>query len=171
MNNKWRDFIISEAEEDLNLYHISNERRKKELEDNPVPFRKKPGDFLELEKKGNKYILDSLHDLTFDMVRAVFTKKYKTPHFIRPQTGEWSFSDYAGGKNVGSSNGINDTQSLNWYKEEIIDKFGDSQVLLDPEAVVHIQPINPKLAKGDETYGKGVMAYYKSKKSGDFSGD
>ena len=86
-------------------------------------------------KEDRQETIISLDDLTFDMLKQVFSDNYKDVHFIRPQTGEPYYRDAISLPNWDdSSTSIGDTVALNHWKEEMSGHYGNVDILLKPEA-------------------------------------
>ena len=107
-------------------------------------------------------------DLTFDMLRNIFTSKYQDlrDSDVRPTYKDPIYLP----KGDGSSNGIIDDIALNNYKEYIMDRVGDVEIILDPTTNKgRIE--DPAFKDREERLGRGIQSYYNSKKSGEFTGD
>ena len=86
-------------------------------------------------KEDRQETIISLDDLTFDMLKQVFSDNYKDVHFIRPQTGEPYYRDAISLPNWDdSSTSIGDTVALNHWKEKMRGHYGNVDILLKPEA-------------------------------------
>ena len=86
-------------------------------------------------KEDRQETIISLDDLTFDMLKQVFSDNYKDVHFIRPQTDEPYYRDAISLPNWDdSSTSIGDTVALNHWKEEMRGHYGNVDILLKPEA-------------------------------------
>ena len=139
----------------------------------PLNPTKPLSSFPELQQSEGKFKLEKLSDLSFDMLKAVFSDRYQRPdsHWSGNQGDGWSYSDDVTGKMSDASRPLSDQSSLESYKERMIKAYGDVPVILDPKAVTQVQPISKELDKAEATYGAGVQAYYDSKKSGEYTGD
>ena len=107
-------------------------------------------------------------DLTFDMLRNVFTSKYQNfmDSEVRPMYRDPVYLP----KGDGSSNGIIDDIALDNYKEYIMDRVGDVEIILDPTTNKgRIE--DPVFKDREERLGRGIQSYYDSKKPGEFTGD
>ena len=107
-------------------------------------------------------------DLTFDMLRNIFTSKYQDlrDSDVRPTYKDPIYLP----KGDGSSNGIIDDIALNNYKEYIMDRVGDVEIILDPTTNKgRIE--DPAFKDREERLGRGIQSYYNSKKPGEFTGD
>lgn len=107
-------------------------------------------------------------DLTFDMLRNIFTSKYQDlrDSDVRPTYKDPIYLP----KGDGSSNGIIDNIALDNYKEYIMDRVGDVEIILDPTTNKgRIE--DPAFKDREERLGRGIQSYYDSKKPGEFTGD
>ena len=139
----------------------------------PLNPTKPLSSFPELQQSEGKFKLEKLSDLSFDMLKAVFSDRYQRPnnHWSGNGGDGWSYSDDVTGKMSDASRPLSDQRSLEGYREGMIKTYGDVPVILDPKAVTQVQPISKELDKAEATYGAGVQAYYDSKKSGEYTGD
>ena len=107
-------------------------------------------------------------DLTFDMLKNIFTSKYQDlrDSDVRPTYKDPIYLP----KGDGSSNGIIDNIALDNYKEYIMDRVGDVEIILDPTTNKgRIE--DPAFKDREERLGRGIQSYYDSKKPGEFTGD
>jgi len=107
-------------------------------------------------------------DLTFNMLRSIFTSKYQDlrDSDVRPTYKDPVYLP----KGDGSSNGIIDDIALDNYKEYIMDRVGDVEIILDPTTNKgRIE--DPAFKDREERLGRGIQSYYDSKKPGEFTGD
>lgn len=107
-------------------------------------------------------------DLTFDMLKNIFTSKYQNfmDSEVRPMYRDAVYLP----KGDGSSSGIVDNIALDNYKEYIMDRVGDVEIILDPTTNKgRIE--DPAFKDREERLGRGIQAYYDSKKPGEFTGD
>ena len=150
-----------------------NLRLKLELILHPLNPTKPLSSFPELQQSEGKFKLEKLSDLSFDMLKAVFSDRYQRPksHWSGNGGDGWEWSDDVTGKMSDASRPLSDQSSLEGYREGMIKTYGDVPVILDPKAVTQVQPISKELDKAEATYGAGVQAYYDSKKSGEYTGD
>ena len=107
-------------------------------------------------------------DLTFDMLRNIFTSKYQDlrDSDVRPTYKDPIYLP----KGDGSSNGIIDNIALDNYKEYIMDRVGDVEIILDP-TTNNGRIEDPAFKDREERLGRGIQSYYNSKKPGEFTGD
>ena len=122
-------------------------------------------------------------DLTFDMIKNIFTNKYQEPSGTRmqPDGKEGPMYRYFDAVNLtngdGSSKTILDAKALEQWKSGILGIKGinpDVEVTLSPEGDQYGRNsfINDPIFKDrEERITKGISDYYDSKKSGDFTGD
>ena len=139
----------------------------------PLNPTKPLSSFPKLQQSEGKFKLEKLSDLSFDMLKAVFSDKYQKPkdHSSDIPGDGWSYYDHVTGKLWDSARPLSDEGILEFYKEGMIKTYGDVPVILDPKAVTQVQPISKKLDDEEAVYGAGVQAYYDNKKSGEYTGD
>jgi hypothetical protein len=120
-----------------------------------------------VRQEGNKYIV-SISDLTFNLLRDIFTTKYQNflDSDVRPM--------YRDAVNLpqgdGSSKKIIDNVALEDYKDYIMSRVGNVDIILDPTAdSLNMAVINdPKFKKREAGIGKTISSYYgKGKNEGD----
>ena len=107
-------------------------------------------------------------DLTFNILRSTFTSKYQDlmDSDVRPTYKDPVYLP----KGDGSSSGIIDDIALDNYKEYIMDRVGDVEIILDPTTNKgRIE--DPTFKDREERLGRGIQSYYDSKKPGEFTGD
>lgn len=107
-------------------------------------------------------------DLTFDMLKNIFTSKYQDfmDSEVRPMYRDAIYLP----KGDGSSKGIIDSIALEDYKNYIMSKVGNVDIILDPttnKATIE----DPKYKEREAGIGKSIMSYYDEKKPGEFTGD
>ena len=85
----------------------------------------------------NEEVKTNLKDLTFDMLVNVFPDNYKKVQFTRKQPNGEEGNYYRDSINLpnwdDSSTEIGDISALEDYKEKIISRFGNVEILLKPE--------------------------------------
>ena len=113
-------------------------------------------------KEDRQETIISLDDLTFNMLKQVFSDNYKDVHFIRPQTGEPYYRDAISLPNWDdSSTSIGDTVALNHWKEEMSGHYGNVDILLKPEAenwFDKVEIIDDKYKTAKSKFIKGKMS-------------
>jgi len=145
MNNKWREFILGP------MIHEG------------------------VGQAGNTYVVN-LSDLTFEILKDAFPNKYQEVRSTRIQpdgTEGPTYRDYVTAPVVGAARGIIDMKAFEQWKDEIMEKYGDVEVTLDPTAshLTNVKIKSDKFSKASQSYGRGVQSYYDSKKSGEYTGD
>ena len=150
MNNKWRNFVVGA------LIHEN------------------------IREQGGNFIV-KVKDLTFDMMKDVFTDRYQTVHFTRMQPNGEEGPAYRDAVNLtngdGSSQTIIDSKALEQWKSGILSIKNidpDVEVILNPKGDQYGRKSSiedPVFKDREERIGRGISAYYDSKKSGDFTGD
>ena len=117
-------------------------------------------------------------DLTFDIVKNAFNDKYQDIHFTRKQPDGSEGPYYRDGVGFtngdGSSSMIGDMNALETWKSEILNDFGNVEVILNPMGNQYGQKVfieDPKFKEREARIRKSISAYYDSKKSGEFTGD
>ena len=96
-------------------------------------------------------------DLTFDMLKSIFTSKYQDfmDSEVRPMYRDAIYLP----KGDGSSKGIIDSIALDDYKDYIISRVGNVDIILDPttnKATIE----DPKYKEREDRLGKDIMSYY-----------
>tara|TARA_R110000782_G_scaffold233789_1_gene319955 strand:+ start:404 stop:829 length:426 start_codon:yes stop_codon:yes gene_type:complete len=85
----------------------------------------------------NEEVKTNLKDLTFDMLINVFPDNYKNIQFTRKQPNGEEGNYYRDSINLpnwdDTSAAIGDISALEDYKEKIISRFGNVEILLKPE--------------------------------------
>ena len=113
-------------------------------------------------KEDRQETIISLDDLTFDMLKQVFSDNYKNVHFTRPQTGEPYYRDAISLPNWDdSSTSIGDTVALNHWKKEMRGHYGNVDILLKPEAenwFDKVEIIDDKYKTAKSKFIKGKMS-------------
>ena len=122
-----------------------------------------------------------IKDLTFDMMKNIFTDRYQTVHFTRTQPDGEEGPAYKDAVSLtngdGSSQTIIDPKALEQWKSGILSIKGispDVEVILMPKGDRYGQKSSiedPVFKDREERIGKGISAYYDSKRPGDFTGD
>ena len=117
-----------------------------------------------VKQEGDKYIT-SISDLTFDLLKDAFPRKYQNP---LGGEGRPIFKDpiYLP-QGDGSSKGIIDKDALEDYVEYIMSRVGNVDIILDP--TINKATINdPKFKKREAGIGKDIAKDYgKGKYEGD----
>ena len=117
-----------------------------------------------VKQEGDKYIT-SISDLTFDLLKDAFPRKYQNP---LGGEGRPIFKDpiYLP-QGDGSSKGIIDKDALEDYVEYIMSRVGNVDIILDP--TINKATINdPKFKKREAGIGKTISSYYgKGENEGD----
>ncbi len=117
-----------------------------------------------VKQEGDKYIT-SISDLTFDLLKDAFPRKYQNP---LGGEGRPIFKDpiYLP-QGDGSSKGIIDKDALEDYVEYIMSRVGNVDIILDPtinKAIIK----DPKFKKREAGIGKTISSYYgKGENEGD----
>ncbi len=117
-----------------------------------------------VRQEGDKYIV-SISDLTFDLLKDAFPRKYQNP---LGGEGRPIFKDpiYLP-QGDGSSKGIIDKDALEDYVEYIMSRVGNVDIILDPtinKAIIK----DPKFKKREAGIGKTISSYYgKGENEGD----
>ena len=119
-----------------------------------------------VRQEGNKYIV-SISDLTFDLLKDTFPTKYQ--NLTGADTSRPMYRDaiYLP-KGDGSSKGIIDTIALDDYKDYIMRRVGNVDIILDPttnKATIE----DPKYKEREAGIGKSIMSYYDD--AGRYQGD
>jgi len=118
-----------------------------------------------VRQEGGKYIV-SISDLTFDLLKDTFPTKYQD--FIGSDTRPMYRDAVYLPKGDGSSKGIIDAIALDDYKDYIMSRVGNVDVILDPttnKATIE----DPKYKEREAGIGKDIMSYYD--KPGRYQGD
>jgi hypothetical protein len=122
-------------------------------------------------------------DLTFDMMKGIFTDRYQKPDGFRMQPNGKEGPMYRSYDAVsltngdGSSQTIIDPKALEQWKSGILSIKNispDVEIILMPKGDKYGQKSSiedPVFRDREERISKGISAYYDSKKSGDFTGD
>ena len=118
-----------------------------------------------VRQEGDKYIV-SISDLTFDLLRDTFPTKYQKfmDSKVRPMYRDAIYLP----KGDGSSSGIIDAIALDNYKDYIMRRVGNVDIILDPttnKATIE----DPKFKKREAGIGKSIMSYYDD--AGRYQGD
>jgi len=139
-----------------------------------------------IKEKDGKYAV-KVKDLTFDMVKDVFTDKYQKVHFTREQPDGKEGPVYKDNVSFtlgdGSLRGIVDSKALEQWKRIILNIKGidpDVEVILDPspqaawfdKAII----LDPVFIDREEAISKGIQAFYDKAKidkktGGRYTGD
>ena len=119
-----------------------------------------------VRQEGNKYIV-SISDLTFDLLKDTFPTKYQ--NLTGADTSRPMYRDaiYLP-KGDGSSKGIIDGIALEDYKDYIMRRVGNVDIILDPttnKATIE----DPKYKEREAGIGKSIMSYYDD--AGRYQGD
>lgn len=133
-----------------------------------------------VKEQGGNYVV-KIKDLTFDIMKDVFTDRYQTVHFTREQPdgkeGPYYRDDVYLTNGDGSSSGVGDKKALEQWKSSILSLKGinpDVEVILNPKGNKYGQKSSiedPIFKSREDRIGKAISSYYDSKKSGDFTGD
>ena len=135
-----------------------------------------------IKEQGGNYIV-KVKDLTFDMMKDVFTDKYQEPSGTRmqPDGKEGPMYRYYDAVSLtngdGSSQTIVDTKALEQWKSQTLsikDINPDVEVILNPKGDKYGQRSSikdPIFQDREDRISKSISSYYDSKKSGDFTGD
>ena len=135
-----------------------------------------------IREQGGNYIV-KVKDLTFDMMKDVFTDKYEEPSGTRmqPDGKEGPMYRYYDAVNLtngdGSSQTIIDSKALEQWKSGILSIKNinpDVEVILNPKGDQYGRKSfieDPVFIDREERIGRAISSYYDSKKSGDFTGD
>ena len=119
----------------------------------------------------------NLKDLTFDDVLKSFPGDYKTQQFTRMQPNGQEGPYYRDGVSfpkVGDGmTTIGDLKSFEGWKKEFLIKFGETIILLDPDAdwFDKVKIKNDKFNQQNTASSKAISKYYTDKPSGGFTGD
>ena len=118
-----------------------------------------------VRQEGDKYIV-SISDLTFDLLRDTFPTKYQNlmGSDTRPMYRDAIYLP----KGDGSSSGIIDAIALDNYKDYIMRRVGNVDIILDPttnRATIE----DPKYKEREDRIGKDIMSYYDD--TGRYQGD
>ena len=118
-----------------------------------------------VRQEGDKYIV-SISDLTFDLLRDTFPTKYQNfmDSEVRPMYRDAIYLP----KGDGSSSGIIDAIALDNYKDYIMRRVGNVDIILDPttnKATIE----DPKYKEREAGIGKSIMSYYDD--AGRYQGD
>ena len=117
-----------------------------------------------VRQEGDKYIV-SISDLTFDLLKDTFPTKYQKfmDSKVRPMYRDAIYLP----KGDGSSSGIIDAIALDNYKDYIMRRVGNVDIILDPttnRATIE----DPKYKKREAGIGKDIAKDYgKGKYEGD----
>lgn len=119
-----------------------------------------------VRQEGDKYIV-SISDLTFDLLKDTFPTKYQ--NLTGADTSRPMYRDaiYLP-KGDGSSKGIIDAIALDDYKDYIMRRVGNVEIILDPttnKATIE----DPKYKEREAGIGKSIMSYYDD--AGRYQGD
>ena len=119
-----------------------------------------------VRQEGDKYIV-SISDLTFDLLKDTFPTKYQ--NLTGADTSRPMYRDaiYLP-KGDGSSKGIIDVIALDDYKDYIMRRVGNVDIILDPttnKATIE----DPKYKEREAGIGKSIMSYYDD--AGRYQGD
>jgi len=110
-----------------------------------------------VRQEGDKYIV-SISDLTFDLLKDTFPTKYQ--NLTGADTSRPMYRDAVYlPKGDGSSSGIIDAIALDNYKDYIMRRVGNVDIILDPtinKAAIE----DPKFKKREAGIGKDIMSYY-----------
>ena len=135
-----------------------------------------------IREQGGNFIV-KVKDLTFEMMKDVFTDKYQEPSGTRmqPDGKEGPMYKYYDAVSLtngdGSSQTIIDAKALEQWKSGILSIRNidpNVEVILNPKGDQYGQKSfieDPKFKEREKNIGKGIASYYASKKSGDFTGD
>jgi hypothetical protein len=119
-----------------------------------------------VRQEGDKYIV-SISDLTFDLLKDTFPTKYQ--NLTGADTSRPMYRDAVYlPKGDGSSKGIIDTIALDDYKDYIMSRVGNVDIILDPttnKATIE----DPKYKEREARIGKDIMSYYDD--TGRYQGD
>ena len=135
-------------------------------------------------QKGKKYVI-KVKDLTFDMVKDIFTDKYQNIHYTREQpNGEEgpAYKDYVNfTKGEGSAQGIIDAKALEQWKSYILGIKGidpNVEVTLDPNEVWYDKAVisDPIFVDREKTISQAAQDFYDKSKidrktGGRYTGD
>ena len=118
-----------------------------------------------VRQEGDKYIV-SISDLTFDLLKDTFPTKYQKfmDSKVRPMYRDAIYLP----KGDGSSSGIIDAIALDNYKDYIMSRVGNVDIILDPttnRATIE----DPKYKEREDRIGKDIMSYYND--TGRYQGD
>ena len=135
-----------------------------------------------IREQGGNFIV-KVKDLTFDMMKDVFTDRYQEPSGTRmqPDGKEGPMYKYYDAVSLtngdGSSQTIIDAKALEQWKSSILSIRNidpNVKVILNPKGDQYGQKSSiedPVFKDREKNIGKGIASYYASKKSGDFTGD
>tara|TARA_B100001559_G_C16206069_1_gene486651 strand:- start:196 stop:606 length:411 start_codon:yes stop_codon:yes gene_type:complete len=109
-----------------------------------------------VRQEGDKYII-SISDLNFDLLKDAFPTKYQNfkDSDVRPMFKDPIYLP----QGDGSSKGIIDNVALEDYKDYIMSRVGNVDIILDPttnRATIE----DPKYKKREAGIGKDIMSYY-----------
>lgn len=113
-----------------------------------------------VRQEGDKYIA-SISDLTFDLLKDAFPNKYQkfVDSEVRPMYKDAIYLP----KGDGSSSGIVDNIALEDYKDYIMSRVGNVDIILDPTTnKVTIE--DPKFKKREAGIGKEIAKDYGTRK-------
>ena len=135
-----------------------------------------------IREQGGNFIV-KVKDLTFEMMKDVFTDKYQEPSGTRMQPDGkegpmYKYYDTVSLNNGdGSSQTIIDAKALEQWKSGILSIRNidpNVEVILNPKGDQYGQKSSiedPVFKDREERMGQAISSYYDSKKSGDFTGD
>ena len=120
-----------------------------------------------VKQEGSKYIV-SISDLTFDLLKDTFPTKYQNLKGADTNRPMYMGSDAINlPQGDGSSKKIIDNIALEDYKDYIMSRVGNVDIILDPtinKATIE----DPKFKKREAGIGKNISSYYgKGRNEGD----
>jgi len=120
-----------------------------------------------VKQEGSKYIV-SISDLTFDLLKDTFPTKYQNLKGADTNRPMYMGSDAINlPQGDGSSKKIIDNIALEDYKDYIMSRVGNVDIILDPtinKATIE----DPKFKKREAGIGKTISSYYgKGRNEGD----
>ena len=120
-----------------------------------------------VRQEGNKYIV-SISDLTFDLLKDTFPTKYQNVKGTDTRPMYMGSDAILLPQGDGSSKRIIDAIALDDYKDYIMRRVGNVDIILDPttnKATIE----DPKFKKREAGIGKDIMSYYND--TGRYQGD
>lgn len=120
-----------------------------------------------VRQEGDKYIV-SISDLTFDLLKDTFPTKYQNVKGTDTRPMYMGSDAILLPQGDGSSKRIIDAIALDDYKDYIMRRVGNVDIILDPttnQATIE----DPKYKEREDRLGKDIMSYYDD--TGRYQGD
>ena len=111
-----------------------------------------------VKQEGDKYIV-SISDLTFDLLKDTFPTKYQNVKGTDTRPMYMGSDAILLPQGDGSSKRIVDAIALDDYKDYIMSRVGNVDIILDPttnKATIE----DPKYKEREDRLGKDIMSYY-----------